>query len=289
MKRIPEVRMSHELAAPQLIGLWRPILMVPDHLGAHPAMLEAALLHELAHLRRGDTWLRGFQLCAATLLFFWPVVRWVNRRIDDHREMACDQWAIFWGRMSPSAYARALVGLALRARERRPGPGEPGHGVLLGLALWRGRKQLEVRVDALLRGRTRPRMGLVCGAGLVFWALLALGGAAGHGGHAQAGPDQCVVHPGVVEYILAIYPEADADGDGDLSRDEVCAHQKRLKEIISLDEGAQGRSEEGSDRDPLLVSLDSGWVDCEACGCADQQEPAEFISRSMDKKICSND
>jgi beta-lactamase regulating signal transducer with metallopeptidase domain len=289
VRRIPEVRMSQGLAAPQLIGLWRPILMVPDHLGAHPAVLEAALLHELAHLRRGDTWLRGFQLCAATLLFFWPVVRWVNRRIDDHREMACDQWAIFWGRMSPSAYARALVGLALRARERRPGPGEPACGVLLGLALWRGRKQLEVRVDALLRGRTRPRVGLVSGAGLVLWALLALGGATGQGGHAQAGPDQCVVHPGVVEYILAIYPEADVDGDGVLSHDEVCAHQKRLKEIISLHEGAQGRGEEGSGRDPLLVSLDSGWVDCEACGCTDQQGPAESIPRSMDKKICSND
>jgi hypothetical protein len=288
MKRLPDLRMSHELAAPQLIGLWRPVLIVPEHLGAHPAVLEAALLHELAHVRRGDTWLRGLQLCAATLLFFWPVIHWVNRRIDDQREMACDQWAIFWGRMRPSAYARALVGLALRAREHRAGLAQPGHGVLLGLALWRGRKQLEVRVDALLRGRTRPRMGLVSGVGLGVWALLALGGA-GEPVHAQAGPDVCVVDPGVVEYILATYPDADADGDGDLSRDEVCAHQRRLKEIISLDEGTLGRGEEGSGRDPLLVSLDSGWVDCEACGCADSQGPADFIPRSMDKKICSND
>jgi beta-lactamase regulating signal transducer with metallopeptidase domain len=298
MKRLPEVRMSDAVAAPQLIGLWRPILIVPEHLGEHPELLETALLHELAHLRRGDTWLRGLQLCAATLLFFWPVIYWVNRRIDEHREMACDQWAIFWGRMTPSAYARALVRLALRAKERRSRAAEgQAAGAVLGLALWRGRQQLEVRVHALVRERAMPgramrsgpRMGLVSGVGLVLWALISLGGAASQRAHAATGPAECVVHPGVVEYILATYPEADADGDGDLSRDEVCAHQKRLKEIVSLDEGAEWRGEEGFSKDPLLVSLDSGWVDCEACGCEDPMAPTESTSQFMDKKICTND
>src|SRR5206468_1728117 len=45
------------------------------------------------------------------LFFFFPVVRWVNRRIDAAREMACDAWAIACGPLPAPDYARMLVRL----------------------------------------------------------------------------------------------------------------------------------------------------------------------------------
>ncbi len=67
------------------------------------------MVHEVTHLRRGDPWLRCLQWIAGTVLFFWPVVAWVNRHIDLAREHACDRWALRHGKLCASEYARCLL------------------------------------------------------------------------------------------------------------------------------------------------------------------------------------
>ncbi len=282
LARTPDVRLSRSADSPQLIGLYRPVVIVPEHLAARPVELEATLLHEMAHLRRHDTWLRALQLVVASVFFFWPVVRWINHRIDDHREMACDQWAITYSELGPAQYARTLVALARRGRSRRTAAELSLGGIFLGAVLVRGKKQLDARVDSLLRGRARPRLSLLSGAGLAIWAMLSLGGAGG--ARAQVAPEsgECVIEPGVLEYILATFPEADTDGDGELSRDEVCAHQKRLRELGALDRGHMSVGADASSAAALATPLDSAWLECELCSCSDESEHLP-----LDKKICS--
>ena len=215
-----DVRISDVDTAPYLVGLRAPIVVVPAAALAaeHADARAAALVHELAHVRRGDAALRVVQAVAATAFFFFPVVRWVNRRLDLAREQACDAYAIALGPLGPTAYARMLVEAA-RARLEAPAA---------GLALAR-RGQLRRRVDALVDRPARAGLGragaLVVGA----WALIGLTGAASSASpHAPERP-VCRFTPEVASSIMAAFPEAELDGDGALSRDEVCDFQLELR------------------------------------------------------------
>lgn len=284
--RLPLLRVSDQIAAPEITGLFAPIVVLPAGLSASPAALEAALIHELAHLRRRDTWLRAVQLLAGALLFFWPVVGWVNRRIDEHREMACDQWAVSCGRLSPREYARTLVVLARRAQVQ-----SMAAGGVLGLALVRGRTQLEARVAALLAAHDRPRIGRARAAVLAMWALVCLGGAGKASAAAGAGDDQCLIEPGVIEYIMATFPEADTDGDGALSREEVCAQTRRLRAMssagaqVSVD-AAAADNEDAHAAQALVAYMDRSALDCVACSCV---EDPLAPTAPMDKRMCTTD
>jgi len=109
VRRIPDVRLSPDAPAPFVFGFIYPMLVLSPRQLVRPDELEAVILHEVAHLRRGDLFVRSIQWLAGTLLFFWPVVAWVNRRIDLARETACDEWALRHGRLSAGAYARCLL------------------------------------------------------------------------------------------------------------------------------------------------------------------------------------
>lgn len=311
LRRLPALRVSAGAPTPHIVGLFRPIVIIPDHdtrssVGA-PAhtesdaaqraahTLEAMLLHEFAHLRRRDTWLRAVQLVASALFFFWPVVGWVNRRIDEHREIACDQWALAHGRLSSGEYARALVAVARRMNSAHAARTHAVHnmalgGIVLGMAPTRGRKQLHSRVDALMTARHRPRLGIASGLLLGTYAIVCLGSDSGASERVIAAADECTIEPGLVEYILVTYPEADADGDGELSRDEVCAQKKRLEARGALpdDDADAPRLASTVPYDAVLASLDASTFECQACGCGlDELEIADSALQPLDKKICS--
>ncbi len=291
MRRVPAVRVHQTATTPQVVGLWRPILVVPTWLTARHDHLTAALLHELAHLRRRDTWVHGLQLVVGTLLCAWPVVHWVNRRIAVYREMACDQWALACGPLEAGGYARMLVAFA---RRMLPAAGDPGTDA--SMALLGGRKQIEHRVGALLRGRARPRLGHASAAVLAMWALLSLGStrraAAGHG------IAECVLTADMIAQLLQHFPEADRDGDGVLTREEMCAHRERLQRVLQ-----PGVAGEDSDLDmPLdrdgapgageIAEIKTSWdamglPDCAACNCSAPaaQESMSFLAPA-ETKIC---
>jgi hypothetical protein len=185
----------------------------------------------MAHLRRRDAWLRLVQLAVGTLLFFWPVVRLVNRRVDAAREMACDEWAVARGPLGGAAYARVLVAVARRAHELGLEPCAPAGA----LGMLGGAPELARRVDALLEGHGRgrdPRLPRVGAAALAGWTLLSLGGAAGASASPGQSGGECRFDPSIAEEMLASFPEADADGNGVLSRDEACAYQLRMKRRV---------------------------------------------------------
>jgi beta-lactamase regulating signal transducer with metallopeptidase domain len=292
LRRVPVVRVHQAATTPQVVGLWRPVLIIPAWLTARHDHLTAALLHELAHLRRRDTWVHGLQLVVGTLLCAWPVVHWVNRRIAMYREMACDQWALACGPLQAGGYARMLVAFARRMMPgREPGPDA-------AMALLGGRKQIERRVDALLRGQARPRLGRASAAVLAVWALLSLGSTrraeAGHG------VPECVLTADMIAQLLAHFPEADRDGDGVLTREEMCAHRERLQRVLHPGAAAVGSALDGvadRDRDGALsageieefkTSWDAmGLPDCAACNCSVAAAPESMsLMAPVETKIC---
>lgn len=173
-RRIPDVRLSEHAPAPFVLGTLSPMLILSRRHLVRPDETEAVILHEIAHLRRGDLLVRYVQWIAGTLLFFWPVVAWVNRRIDLAREQACDEWALRHGRLSAGEYARCI----LRALH----PARPGAWLYRPAAMAANLSTIERRIDMILNTNGAPRSRRALRwpvvALLAAWAAFALSGAA---------------------------------------------------------------------------------------------------------------
>ena len=175
----PDVRVAPDSPAPFVYGLLRPtIVLAAESLGRRDE-LETVVAHEIAHLRRGDLWALGLQWLAGTLLFFWPVVAWVNRRLDLAREQACDEWALRHGPLSAAQYARCLLDCAQR---------RSGAAAYRPAAMAANPRHVMRRIEVILNDstrNTRHSFGLAAGALLIGWAGFVLAGA-----HAETAPQK---------------------------------------------------------------------------------------------------
>ncbi len=166
-----------DVEAPQVIGLVRPALILPRGFAERlaPAEREAVLLHELAHVARGDFAWNLLQRLVLALLWFHPAAWRLYARLRREREMRCDALAIGRG-ASPAGLARALVRLA----EERSRP-------RLAMAL-ADRSELSARLRRLLGSNRDARPGRVARtAALAATAVCLLTLAAGR--LAEADPD----------------------------------------------------------------------------------------------------
>jgi len=84
------------LQAPAVIGWIRPVVLLPvwAATGLSETQLRAVIAHELAHIRRLDSFVNLLQILVETLLFYHPAIWWLNRRIRAERELCCDEIAV---------------------------------------------------------------------------------------------------------------------------------------------------------------------------------------------------
>lgn len=107
------VAVCDRIAAPVLVGILRPIILLPPAAltGYSPDEIEMVLLHELAHVRRWDNLVNFVQRIIESLLFFHPAVWLISSWVRRERETCCD--ALVVTRTDrPHAYAELLVALA---------------------------------------------------------------------------------------------------------------------------------------------------------------------------------
>jgi beta-lactamase regulating signal transducer with metallopeptidase domain len=261
-RRPPRLVVGDAATGPHVVGILRPIIVIPPALLDDPALLCPALLHELAHVRRRDALARVVQLVACAVFFFWPVVRLVSRRLDLAREAACDAWALDASEVPRPAYARLLVRMAqLRTAEAA------------SLAAPRG---LDARVAAVLGPPVPARIGLAHRLALVVWIALALGGA--RTAAARGERSACRYTVALAEALRQAHPEADRDGDGVLSRDEACEFQAELRRRVEVPAGPAGtdqvsRLDESLLTEPLCCNCDPGaensapWIEKRSDAC----------------------
>jgi bla regulator protein blaR1 len=90
---------------------WRPRLILPTELwkGLNNHQRATLIIHELAHLRRGDHLLRFFELLVTALYWWHPVVWWARRALRDVEEQCCDAWVIWALPDAAKSYAETLL------------------------------------------------------------------------------------------------------------------------------------------------------------------------------------
>jgi bla regulator protein BlaR1 len=108
-RAIPVYR-SGERVEPGIVGIFRPVLLLPEGIDNHlsPAKLEAVLSHELGHVRRHDNLLAAVHMLVETLFWFHPFVWWIGARLIDERERACDELVVAAGH-DPEIYAEGIL------------------------------------------------------------------------------------------------------------------------------------------------------------------------------------
>jgi beta-lactamase regulating signal transducer with metallopeptidase domain len=145
-----EVRLSDAVDSPSVIGFFRPAVVVPRSLWNQltSAELQQIILHEMAHLDRGDDWTNLLQKLLRALSPLNPALFWAERNLCLERERACDD-AVLDTAGNPRAYASCLTKLAESRLVKRAAMLAPG--------FWKRHSELAGRVHNILHHRRAPR------------------------------------------------------------------------------------------------------------------------------------
>jgi beta-lactamase regulating signal transducer with metallopeptidase domain len=151
LRRVPTAYLVAAPVSPLVWALGRARLVLPAGLWQRLGEDQRDLLlaHELAHLRRGDGWVRLVEIFALGLYWWHPVAWWARRRLEETGEECCDAWVVSAFPALATDYAHALVESAayLSAARAAVPVGASGMGRV---------PLLRRRLTMILQGRT-PR------------------------------------------------------------------------------------------------------------------------------------
>jgi uncharacterized protein (TIGR03435 family) len=112
------VMSSSSAFEPGVVGILRPVLLMPEGLVDRltRAQLDAILAHERAHVRAHDNLLAVVHMAVEAIFWFHPLVWWIERRMIDERERACDEAVIRAGKR-PADYAEGILAVCRWSHE----------------------------------------------------------------------------------------------------------------------------------------------------------------------------
>jgi len=166
-----ELRLSHAVSSPAVCGLVGPVVLMPAALveKLSPEGLRATLIHELAHIKRGDLWVNAIQTFLQVVYFYNPFVWFANAVIRRVCEEAVDETVLVALGGQAEGYSNTLIDIGETAFSRAD----------LGLRLVgvaESKKALQWRIRHML---TRPipkssKLGVLGFASLLVVAVVLL-------------------------------------------------------------------------------------------------------------------
>lgn len=112
LKKEVIVKTFDKHVSPFTLGFIKPMVFFPMTLVTllEASEIEAILAHELAHIKRNDFITNAFSSMIEVVMYYHPVVWWLQKQLDIHRENACDDMAIGYVG-DKMVYAKSLVKL----------------------------------------------------------------------------------------------------------------------------------------------------------------------------------
>jgi bla regulator protein BlaR1 len=93
-----------------VVGIRHPVLLFPEGLTNRlvPAQFQALIAHERCHIRCHDNLFAAVHVIIEALFWFHPLVWWIEARLVDERERACDE-AVLRAGNEPGDYATGIL------------------------------------------------------------------------------------------------------------------------------------------------------------------------------------
>jgi beta-lactamase regulating signal transducer with metallopeptidase domain len=233
LAKAPEVWLVPDAVSPMIWAIGAaPRLLFPagllDRLDAEQRA--ALLLHELAHVRRRDHWVRFVELLVVALYWWHPVVWWARRELREAEEQCCDAWVVWASGGDGHAYARALLeAVAFVSRTRCPLPAAAsGIGHIYHL---RRRLTMIVRANTP-KSLSAPGWLVLAGLGLLLLPLAAQAQVP-----AKKGDDDRDREIKILKEKLRALEEKSAQRDQIVVLDELADFDADGEVVIVLDDG----------------------------------------------------
>jgi beta-lactamase regulating signal transducer with metallopeptidase domain/HEAT repeat protein len=108
------LRLSDAVNTPAVCGVFRPVILLPRALAGKldAPQMRAVLLHELAHIRRGDLWAGHLQTTLQIFYFYNPFLWLANAAIRRVREEAVDELVLVAMAEEAAVYPETLLNVA---------------------------------------------------------------------------------------------------------------------------------------------------------------------------------
>ena len=174
LARRPALVHSSAISGPLMLGLFRPVIVLPPEDRGGEA-LRLVLLHELTHLRRRDVAYKAVLSLACAVHWFNPLVWLMSRAAGRNLELCCDDAVV--RDMDQSQRCRYGSMLLDAAEQVRP--------LTLSTRFGGGKGQLKERLTNLFAGKKRGSAALVClclGTALLAGGLVACESGGGDAG-----------------------------------------------------------------------------------------------------------
>ncbi len=170
LRRTPEIYLTREVISPMVWApAFRPRLILPETLLERLSADErqTLILHELAHVRRRDHWVRYLELAVRVLHWCNPLAWWAIHELRAAEEECCDVWVTSVFRNSERQYSAALLAAAefLSSPTRRLPATTPGVG---GIPELRRRLKMIFRPHAHRSLNFAGKLAIVLAASLMI-------------------------------------------------------------------------------------------------------------------------
>ena len=132
---------SPSMPEPGVVGIHRPRLLLPDGIAERltPAQLRSLIAHERCHIRCRDNLVAAIHMVVEAMFWFHPAVWWIETRLVDERERACDE-AVLQAGSRPQDYAEGILEVCRQSV-----------GVRLACVAGVSGSNLRARVEAIMR------------------------------------------------------------------------------------------------------------------------------------------
>lgn len=156
-----ELRLSKNMLSPAACGLFNPVILMPASLleSLSKEKLRAVLIHELAHIKRGDLWVNFLQTLLQIAYFYNPLLWFANAVVRSIREKAVDEMVLTTLGDEAGSYSSTLIDIAEIAFSRP-------HFSLRLIGVIESKKALTSRIKHIL-SRPFPKSTELGMAGLV--------------------------------------------------------------------------------------------------------------------------
>jgi beta-lactamase regulating signal transducer with metallopeptidase domain len=197
LRRPPEIVLSGKVCSPATFGVFRTVLLMPKDKVANLSKTNAEhiLLHELAHIKRGDLFVHGFYMLLQIVYWFNPLLWLIRTRLQSLRELCCDATVAMILKENTFSYRETLIETA---KQLLTEPVGPGMGLL---GLFENSERLSDRLKWLEKKtwKNRPRQlaMIIALVGVMLCCVLPM---------ARATKGEAAVAPGGTVKALATNP-----------------------------------------------------------------------------------